>query len=43
MNEPAFADLMAELLEEMLTGRWRKGSHQALPEAVPFATYPSVA
>jgi uncharacterized protein (UPF0261 family) len=43
MNEPAFAHLMAELLEEMLTGRWRKGSHQALPEAVPFATYPSVA
>jgi uncharacterized protein (UPF0261 family) len=39
MNEPAFADLMAELLEEMLAGRWQKGSHQALPESVPFATY----
>ena len=32
MNEPAFADLMAELLEEMLTGRWKKGSHHELPE-----------
>jgi uncharacterized protein (UPF0261 family) len=39
MNEPAFADLMAGLLEEMLAGRWHKGSHQALPESVPFATY----
>lgn len=36
MNEPEFADLMAELLEEMLSGTWRKGSHQALPDAVPF-------
>ena len=27
MNEPQFADLMAELLEEMLAGRWVKGSH----------------
>jgi uncharacterized protein (UPF0261 family) len=36
MNEPEFADLMAELLEEMLAGRWQKGSHGAIPEAVPF-------
>jgi uncharacterized protein (UPF0261 family) len=37
MNEPEFADLMSELLEEMLAGTWRKGSHQAIPEAVPFS------
>jgi len=36
MNEPEFADLMAELLEEMLAGTWRKGSHQGIPEVVPF-------
>jgi uncharacterized protein (UPF0261 family) len=30
MNEPEFADLMAELLDEMLSGRWRKGSHHEL-------------
>ena len=38
MNEPEFADAMAELLEEMLAGTWHKGSHQGSPEAV---TYPS--
>ena len=38
MNEPEFADLMAELLDEMLSGTWRKGSHQAIPDAVPFTT-----
>ena len=32
MNDPAFADLMAELLEEMLTGRWTKGSHHDRPD-----------
>ncbi len=32
MNEPAFADLMAELLDEMLAGTWRKGSHHGLSE-----------
>ena len=32
MNEPEFADLMAELLDEMLSGRWRKGSHHELSE-----------
>jgi uncharacterized protein (UPF0261 family) len=36
MNEPQFADLMAELLDEMLAGRWVKGSHHVLPEIVPF-------
>jgi uncharacterized protein (UPF0261 family) len=36
MNEPEFADLMAELLEEMLAGSWRKGSHQADPDTVPL-------
>ncbi|KUK10961.1 MAG: Uncharacterized protein XD50_0787 [Clostridia bacterium 41_269] len=30
LNEPEFADLMSELLEEMLTGRWKKGSHHDL-------------
>ncbi len=38
MNEPEFADLMAALLEEMLAGSWRKGSHQADPDAVPLTT-----
>jgi uncharacterized protein (UPF0261 family) len=37
MNEPQFADLMAELLDEMLAGRWVKGSHHRLPEVVPFS------
>ncbi|UCB45552.1 MAG: Tm-1-like ATP-binding domain-containing protein [Spirochaetota bacterium] len=36
MNEPEFADLMAELLDEMLSGKWKKGSHQNLPEIVKF-------
>jgi uncharacterized protein (UPF0261 family) len=36
MNETAFADLMAELLDEMLSGKWKKGSHQDLPEIVQF-------
>ncbi|APC08153.1 Tm-1-like ATP-binding domain-containing protein [Neomoorella thermoacetica] len=36
LNEPEFADLMAELLEEMLNGTWKKGSHQNLPYVVPF-------
>ena len=27
MNEARFADLMAELLDEMLQGKWKKGSH----------------
>lgn len=36
MNEPEFADLMAELLEEMLAGRWHKGSHGTGPDIVPL-------
>lgn len=36
MNEPKFADLMAELLDEMLSGRWKKGSHHDLPEVKEF-------
>jgi len=36
LNEPEFADLMAELLEEMLTGRWEKGSHHDLPYIIPL-------
>lgn len=36
LNEPEFADLMSELLEEMLAGTWKKGSHQDLPYIVPF-------
>lgn len=35
MNEPEFADVMSELLEEMLAGSWRKGSHQEMADAVP--------
>ena len=34
MNDPAFADLMAGLLEEMLAGRWVKGSHHEHPDVV---------
>lgn len=34
MNDPAFADLMAKLLEEMLAGRWVKGSHHERPDVV---------
>jgi uncharacterized protein (UPF0261 family) len=37
LNEPEFSDLMSELLEEMLTGKWKKGSHQDLPYIVPFS------
>ena len=36
LNEPEFADLMSELLEEMLNGTWKKGSHQDLPYIVKF-------
>lgn len=34
MNDPEFADLMAGLLEEMLAGRWAKGSRHDRPDAV---------
>lgn len=36
MNEPEFADLMAKLLDEMLSGKWTKGSHQDLPYVLTF-------
>ena len=36
MNDPAFADFMAELLEEMVAGRWTKGSHHDRPEVIPL-------
>lgn len=36
LNEPEFADLMAELLDEMLAGKWMKGSHRDLPYILPF-------
>ena len=36
MNEPEVADIMAELLDEMLKGQWKKGSHQNLPIVLPF-------
>jgi len=36
MNEPEVADLMAELLDEMLKKQWKKGSHQNLPFILPF-------
>jgi uncharacterized protein (UPF0261 family) len=36
MNEPEFADLMADLLDEMLAGTWKKGNRQNLPEIVKF-------
>ena len=34
MNDPVFADVMAELLDEMLGGRWQKGSHHSRPDSV---------
>jgi len=36
LNEPEFADLMAGLLEEMLAGKWKKGSRRGLPYIIPF-------
>jgi uncharacterized protein (UPF0261 family) len=36
MNEPEVADIMAELLDEMLASKWHKGSHQDLPYVVQF-------
>lgn len=36
MNEPEFAELMAELLLEMLDGKWRKGNKADLPFVIPF-------
>jgi uncharacterized protein (UPF0261 family) len=36
MNEPEFAELMAELLLEMLKGSWKKGNKSDLPYVIPF-------
>lgn len=36
MNDPAFADLMAGLLLDMLGGTWRKGSKADLPYVIPL-------
>lgn len=36
MNEPEFAELLAELLLEMLDGKWKKGNKADLPYVVPF-------
>jgi uncharacterized protein (UPF0261 family) len=36
LNESGFADMMAELLDEMLSGTWAKGSHHDLSCIVPF-------
>jgi uncharacterized protein (UPF0261 family) len=36
MNEPEFADLMAELLDEMISGKWKKGSHKTAPKVLEF-------
>lgn len=36
MNEPDFADILAELLDEMLSGKWTKGSHHDLPYVIEF-------
>jgi uncharacterized protein (UPF0261 family) len=36
MNEPEFADLMAELLDEMLQGTWKKGSHNNIEGFIKF-------
>lgn len=34
MNDPEFADLMAGLLDDMLAGRWTKGSRHDRPDVV---------
>ncbi len=34
MNEPEFADLMAKLLDDMLSGTWKKGSQGNRPDIV---------
>jgi uncharacterized protein (UPF0261 family) len=36
MNQPEFADLMADLLTEMLDGKWVKGSHHNLAYVKPL-------
>lgn len=36
MNEPEFGDSMARLLDEMLSGTWKKGNHGDQPDIVPL-------
>jgi uncharacterized protein (UPF0261 family) len=36
MNEPDFADILAELLDEMLSRKWAKGSHHGLSYVTPL-------
>lgn len=36
MNETRFADMMAELLEEMLLNKWKKGSHHDKGDIIEF-------
>lgn len=36
MNETRFADMMAELLEEMLLNKWKKGSHHDKADVIDF-------
>lgn len=36
MNEPEFADILAELLDEMLSGTWTKSSHHDLHYVIAF-------
>ena len=36
MNEPVFAEFMAEIREEMLNGKWHKGSRTDSPYVIPF-------
>jgi len=39
MNEPEFADLLAELLLEMLNGTWVKGNKSGHPDVIPFENF----
>jgi hypothetical protein len=36
MNQPEFAEVMADLLTEMLDGKWVKGSHHNLDYVKPL-------
>ncbi|MGI6554069.1 MAG: Tm-1-like ATP-binding domain-containing protein [Bacillota bacterium] len=36
MNDPVFAEFMAEILLEMLDGKWSKGSKSDRPYVIPF-------
>jgi hypothetical protein len=36
MNEPEFANLMSQILEDMLKGEWEKGKYNNLPKVEEF-------